>query len=323
MSTGSGELTLTVAVPTFQRPQRLRAGLIGILSQVNELNTGPGAAVTADVLVIDNDPTASAREIVTDLESLTLRYVVEPTPGISAARNRALSECRDRDLMVFIDDDEEPQPAWLASLVDTWLSTRATAVMGRVEFLFDCNLDPWIGAGGFFDRLRHTTGSEIPTAATGNLLLDLRQVRELDIRFDERLGLTGGEDNLFSRHLVSAGGRIVFCDESVAVDEVPRERLTREWLLARTRRVGITETAVEVYAATSLPGRLRARMLGAIRGVTRIVGGALRFALGLFIRSQRHRAQGERILRRGHGMVVGALGVAHEEYARSPAGRGA
>jgi len=313
--TDGGAVTLTVAVLTYKRPRRLRAALDGVMSQVQEFGERPG--VDANLLVIDNDPAASARAVAAEFDSPQLRYVVEPHAGISAARNRALHEVADRDLLVVIDDDEEPLPGWLESLVSTWRATGAAAVMGRVEFRRDLNPDPWIDAGGFFDRLRRPSGEEIPAAATGNLLLDLHQVRRYGVRFDERLGLTGGEDTLFTRQLVKAGGRIVFCDESIAVEDVPVDRLTRNWVLTRTRRVGITETLVAVYLAEHGVARLRARALGTLRGVTRLSAGLLRLTLGLLIRSQRHAAQGHRIIRRGQGMILGAVGVVHQEYARN------
>ena len=312
-------MTLTVAMLTYRRPERLRLGLAGVLEQARGVDADPD--VDVEVLVIDNDPAGSAHDVVAGFGSPLLRYVLESTAGISAGRNRALAEVADRDLLVFIDDDEEPLPHWLASLLHTWRSTGAAAVMGRVEFRREQNPDTWIDAGGFFDRYRRASGAEIPTAATGNLLLDLDQIRRFGVHFDERLGLTGGEDSLFSRQLVKAGGRIVFCDESIAVEQVPADRLTRQWVLTRTRRVGITETLVAIYLADHPLGRLRARTLGAVRGVARLVAGALRLLLGRLMRSQRHEAQGHRIIRRGQGMVLGAIGVVHEEYAR-PGGAG-
>ena len=65
------------------------------------------------VLVVDNDPAAGARDAVESFAprsaGVSVRYVHEPQPGISAARNRALAEAASR-LLVFIDDDERPSP---------------------------------------------------------------------------------------------------------------------------------------------------------------------------------------------------------------------
>ena len=198
-------LSLTVVVLTYRRPDMLARGLPLMVDQVRELNAA--GRFRADVLVIDNDPAASAEPVASSIPSGDVRYVVEVEPGISAGRNRALDESCERDLLVFLDDDEQPRPGWLTALLDTYCESRAAAVMGRVVSKFSGELDPWIAAGRFFQRRRMPTGTQITVAAAGNLLLDLRQVRALGIRFDPNLGLSGGEDTLFSRLLVRHGAR--------------------------------------------------------------------------------------------------------------------
>ena len=141
---------LTIAIPTFRRPQDLKRAVRGVLEQAGELVGGLStearepegdAAGAADgdggadrgvsdveVLVIDNDAQGTGREaalaaaadagvpVRSSAETpegpgvVGLRYVVEERPGVAAVRNRALDETGGRDLLVFIDDDEEPEP---------------------------------------------------------------------------------------------------------------------------------------------------------------------------------------------------------------------
>jgi glycosyltransferase involved in cell wall biosynthesis len=309
-------LSLVVAVPTYRRPGRLRDGLEEITAQASSVSSDPRLGVSVSVLVIDNDPDGTARPVVQDFPA-TVRYVHELTPGVTAVRNRALDEALDADLLVFIDDDERPSTGWLRCLVETWLDTRPAAVMGRVHFQLEAAADRWVAAGGFFNRPRRPTGTEIAVAAAGNLLLDLTQIRALGVRFDERLGLSGGEDNLFTRQIARRGGRIVWCDESVATDFVPPERATRGWVLQRAWRTGNTTAVVSLLLADSLRERSIARVKAAAGGVVRIVAGALRHLVGRSIGSMRHDARGLRTLRRGLGMVAGACGARFEEYARN------
>jgi len=217
---------------------------------------------------------------------------------------------------VFIDDDERPTEDWLAPLVETWALTRAAAVMGRVVSVFASPLDPWIAAGEFFRRRRMPTGTEIAVGAAGNLLLDLAQVRRLGVRFDERLALGAGEDSLFTSQLVRAGGRMVWCDESVATDQVPAERMTRQWVLQRARSHGSTQTVVAVLLARS-PLRERAiRAQATVGGTVRVLAGGARFMAGRLVGSPRHQARGLRTLHRGLGIAAAAVGVVVQEYAR-------
>lgn len=322
MSAQSGdELTIVVAVLTYCRPEALRGGLPLILDQLVRLGDDFGRTVSGRVVVVDNDPAASARPVVGAIRSAApspnlMEYVVEPIAGIAAARNRALDEGGDSRLLVFIDDDERPRENWLRSLVQTWQLHGTAAVMGRVISEFDGELDPWVAAGDFFRRRSMPTGTTITVAAAGNLLLDLQQVRELGVRFDSRLRLGAGEDSLFSRQLVARGGRIVWCEESAATDCVPPERMTRSWVLARAWSHGNTETVVDLYLAQGAGRRILLRASAIGRGLIRMAGGGGRFLFGAITGSRRHQARGLRTAYRGAGIAAGGAGVAFQEYAR-------
>lgn len=315
------ELTIAVAVLTYRRPEELREGLPLILEQLAQLGADLGRPVNGRVVVVDNDPAASAEAVVASIRDTAappgvLEYVVEPAAGIAAARNRALDEGREAQLLVYIDDDERPRENWLCSLVRTWEHTGAAAVMGRVISEFDGDLDPWVAAGDFFRRRSMPTGTEITVAAAGNLLLDLRQVREFGVRFDPRLALGAGEDSLFSRQLVARGGRMVWCEESAATDCVPPARMTRRWVLARAWSHGNTESIVDLYLTHGAVRRMLVRASAIGRGLLRMIGGAGRYLLGVVTRSRRHQARGLRTAYRGAGIAAGGTGVAYQEYAR-------
>lgn len=308
---------ITVAIPTYLRPADLAEALPLVIEQAGQANRALENNISVDVLVIDNDPDLSARPVVDSLASNLVRYVAEPVPGISAARNRAIDENGDRDVLIYIDDDERPRQAWLESLLGTWLQTGAAGVMGRVISEFDGELDPWVAAGSFFTRRSMRTGTTIRVAAAGNLLLDLRQVRELGVRFHDAFGLTGGEDTLFSRQLVAAGGRIVWCEESVATDRVPAARATRSWVLRRAWSHGNSASLVELQLTQGGAGKVISRSVLLGRGLLRVIGGGGRWAFGAITRNARHEARGLRTAYRGAGIAAGALGIVYREYARN------
>lgn len=308
-------IAVTVAILTYRRPQELATGLPHVAAQAADVGRA-GAEFDLDVLVVDNDPIGSARAVVADLQGERVRYVIEPQPGISAGRNRALDESARSDLLIFIDDDERPDPDWLKTLLSCWTATSATAVVGRVVSELPAKVDPWVRAGRFFTRPVRTAGSSMRAAATNNTLIDLRYVRQHDLRFDPTLGLSGGEDNLFTRQLVASGGQIVWCEDAVVVDRVPPERTTRRFLLARSWSHGNTSVVVDLRMAADPLDRLRVRGASYVRGLVRIVGGTGRFALGVVVRSAWHQARGLRTALRGAGMIAGCLGVVYQEYSR-------
>ncbi|MBB2923958.1 glycosyltransferase family 2 protein [Cellulomonas cellasea] len=308
----SGEaaaLSVTVAVLTYLRPDDLREVLPTLVAQAAGL--GPRARV----LVVDNDPAGSAREVVEALAT-GARYVHEPEPGIAHARNRALDEAAGDDLLVFVDDDERPCDGWLRLLVEQYLVDRPGAVVGPVVSEYVVEPDRWVRAGRFFDRRRLATGTEVTLAATNNLLLDMHQVAAAGLRFDARFGLTGGSDTLFTHQAVARGLRMVWCDEAVVTDVVPASRVTRSWVLRRAYRSGNGWTRVSVLVAGSPAARLRTRASILAQGSVRVAAGAGQTALGVVTRSLAHEARGRRTLARGSGMLAGLVGHVYAEYAR-------
>ncbi|MGY1705448.1 glycosyltransferase family 2 protein [Geodermatophilus sp. SYSU D00697] len=308
---------VTIAVPTYRRPDDLRALLPMLLEQAGEVAVASGGRYAVDVLVVDNDPDGGAAATVAGVGAPGLRYVAEPTPGIAAVRNRALDEAAGSRLLAFIDDDERPLPGWLAGLLDTWADSRAAAVSGRILAEYAGELDPWIRAGEFFVRRRMPTGTAIDVAACGNLLLDLDQVRAAGVRFESALGLGGGEDTLFSRSLARAGGALVWCDESAAVDQVPLHRMTRPWVLTRAYSHGNATVLIALRLTDGVAARLGVRVRAVAGGLLRALCGTARWTWGLLRRSYRHQARGLRLVCRGAGMAGAACGVVYEEYARS------
>lgn len=315
------DLQTVVAVLTYRRPADLAALLPQLVEQARSVRAQGGSS-TCRLLVVDNDTTDSARELVAAAAGQGVRvdYVHEPRPGIAAARNRALDEAADADLLVFVDDDERPCAGWLAALLATRAGTGAAGVVGPVVSEFEVEPEPWLAAGRFFDRNRWATGTRVEVAATNNLLLDLRQVRPLGLRFDERFGLTGGSDTLFTRRLVALGGELVWCDEALVVDRVPADRLTRDWVLRRAYRSGNSWALTSLDLAGRAPagaGRVR---LGLVReGLVRALGGGAQALAGTLLGSAAHGARGRRTFARGSGMLAGAVGRSYAEYARSAA----
>lgn len=304
-------VSVAIGVPTFRRPEYLTSLLPQLLDQIECLPSG----ARGEILVVDNDPERSAESVVLGLHPL-INYVHEPIEGIASARQRCLDVSTRFDLLQFIDDDEEPIGDWLPTMIEAWqMYGRPAAVMGRVIPRFEVQPSEWILEGCFFDRPRYPSGTELPAAMTSNLLLDLRQIRNLGTSFDRTLGLAGGEDTKFTRSLVSAGGRIVFCDESAVTDLVPTERITREWVLRRAWFHG--NSAADLRLRRSAGDRqLVTRGTLVAGGFVRTIVGLLRAGAGKIAGRLETNARGWRLVHRGLGMAAGGLGRTRAEYAR-------
>lgn len=307
---------LVIAVLTYRRYGQI-AGLVPELERQARRVEELGVVETARVLVVDNEPGGGAQAYVEAVASGRTQYVVEPAPGIAAARNRALHAAGTADLLVFIDDDELPDHGWLETLVATATRHPGCAVSGPVRTRFDGPVDPWILDGGFLSREHRwlvQTGDLLEAAATNNLLLDLAVVRRLGLAFAEELGMSGGEDTHFTSSLVRGGGSIVWCADAWVTDVRPASRLSR-WVVVR-RVFGFANASVRVQLmlAPRLRERVRcvARLLGG--GTARFGAGAVLLVAGVAVRQQPRRAKGVRLMARGLGTLSALAGYRHEEY---------
>ncbi|MFC4903535.1 glycosyltransferase family 2 protein [Kocuria oceani] len=327
MNRTEGEVRLpsvAIGVPTYRRPEVLPRLLRELGEQADDLlgRTGrPAVAGSVRIVLADNDPDRSAETTVTELARSCaeggpeVRYVSEPVPGIAAVRNRLLEDTADADVLLSIDDDERPRPGWARHLLETWNRTGAAFVAGRVVPEYTGEVDPWLLAGRFFVRRQLPTGTTVPFAAGGNMLLDLAQVRAAGVRYRDDFGLSGGEDTVFTKELHAAGRSIVWCNESEAVDVVPAERQTRRWVLIRALSHGNSTVLSDTVLAPSRRRRA-VRAQAAVAGLVRLGGGAGRALGGFAGRAPVHQARGLRTACRGAGMLLGAAGWSYEEYGR-------
>ena len=302
---------VAICAITFRRP----AGLARLLDGLAALRfEHPEPAV--EVIVVDNDPAASARSICEERQAAfrwPLRYGVEAEPGISQARNRAVAlALPDAAFIAFIDDDEVPEPAWLAELLAAAGRTHADIVTGPVLPFFPEGVPEWIARGKFFERARHPDGVMLSVAATNNVLIHQRVFERLHPWFDPRFGLSGSGDTLFFLRARQAGFRIAWADRSEVVEWVPASRATASWLLRRGFRGGNGYTR----CVLTLDAGLGVRLVRAAKGMLRVGQGLLALPAGL--------ARGRHVwmkhslrVAQGLGSIAGAFGYAFPEYRRA------
>ncbi|UPL14667.1 glycosyltransferase [Microbacterium galbinum] len=297
-----------VAVTTFRRTELLPP-------LVAAIRDSAGAAGTRmRIALVDNDPERSASAVATGLGA---DYVSEPTPGIAAARQAALDAARAGELVAMVDDDVVPQPGWLDALLRVWAAEHPAVVMGYVEYVWPESTDPWIVAGGFMRRRRRVTGQHLDALATGNVLVDAAQVRQLGVSFDTNLGLAGGEDMLFGRAILAAGGSIIASADSVVRDEVPAARTTREFVRRRTISQGQMRTRL-LTRTSSTPRRILLRGVHLLGGVARLIVFSARGALARLRGDIAAHAVLTRRTWFAQGRMLGAIGHVTPEYARPP-----
>jgi len=244
--------TVSLCIATYRRPERLAALLEDLTRQ---------RLLPDEVVVVDNDPGASAQSVVEERLRLgapfPIRYAMQPQKNISLTRNKTV-ELAGSEWLAFIDDDERAPAAWLAQLMAAAERFGAHGVLGPVDPVVPPSAPGWIRRGRFYDFPRMATGTVIPPNRLrfGNVLLQASLVRPMEGPFDPSLGLTGGEDGDLLSRLVLGGARIVWCDEAMVSEPVETSRLSLQWLLRRALSGG------QDFARHALAGRYGAMPFG-------------------------------------------------------------
>jgi GT2 family glycosyltransferase len=255
-----------VCITTYKRRDLLRELLAG----ASDLTFHKVAMPEITFVIVDNDASRSAEEVCRAAQlPWPLKYVVESRRGIAQARNRAIREAGDVDLIAFIDDDEIPTPQWLDELLWTQSRFAADVVCGPVLPSFAADVPEWVKIGGFFDRTVHDSGSTPDECRSGNVLIHKKVFIDVN-GFDERFGLTGGEDTQFFLRVRQAGHTIVSSAEAVAYEAVSLSRANLKAVLRRGYQSGNSWVLCE----SSLDRRISTRIVRAAKACGWIVVGS-------------------------------------------------
>lgn len=203
------------------------------------------------VLVIDNNSADGTSEMVESrIEDfpVELRVEVEPTQGLSHARNLGL-EIAEGDVVVFIDDDVDCPPDFVSAWTNCFEDPTVAAAGGRILPRLPEGTPDWLR-----ERLAGRNGGPTSRYDFGDTPSDIRTEgphalpfganmamrRELARKaggFRTDLGwgssgarlVSGEETELFTR-IQREGHRIAYCPSANVVHRIPASRLTSEYL---------------------------------------------------------------------------------------------
>ena len=134
-------MNVSIAIATYNRADEVAKTLAGLA----RLDTT--GCPRQELLVIDNNSTEVTPQVVKRLASSfggRLRYVREERQGLSHARNRAIGEAR-FEIVAYLDDDVDVDPAWLRHLSNSYASGDVAAVGGRAHLVYAGPKPRWLG----------------------------------------------------------------------------------------------------------------------------------------------------------------------------------
>ncbi|MCU0842937.1 MAG: glycosyltransferase, partial [Thiobacillaceae bacterium] len=147
-----------------------------------------------------------------------VRVVREEKLGLSNARNRAIAEARG-DYVIFMDDDETPDPDWLCAYERLIQNKQPDAFGGRIRTMFEDQRPTWLSDDllGFLGELNRAEAIVPLTDPDdyfhgGNFGIR-RDISHTVGAFDSMLGRkggdnAGGEEVDYYRRLISLGYKV-------------------------------------------------------------------------------------------------------------------
>lgn len=252
----------------------------------------PPPGVEVEVLVIDNASTDHTVDVARNSSGpFPVRVVREERLGLNHGRNRAIVESA-HEFLVYLDDDMEVQPEWLASAHAALASHAADALCGPVEPRFERPPPSWMTQrliesvtsayskkGESVHLLDRTVAHELPGCNFG-------VKKELAVRlggFHPSLdrsgaGMLAGGDTEFGRRITQSGGRVLYVPGCRISHLVSRHKTSFRGLARRWYGLGQTERAMQVIAGSrrrprETLGRIRFVVVSAFMALLHLLSG--------------------------------------------------
>lgn len=248
---------ISVLVPTFQRLQGIERTLTSLLQQA--LPDAP-----FEIIVADNDPVASARELVSSIAAQADKEIIYlhcDVPGVSNARNTMMARARGRYIF-WLDDDQVAGPNWIKGLLSTAEKFGAALVFCPTRSILEGQTDRPEEYKKFFDRAGPVDERMIERFhGCGNSMMDVSKFDLPSPVFCPTANQSGGEDDkLFTfiqdQDVITAWTPHVFTEEYI-----PASRSTPQYIIKRSLAWGQGPTEL-ANDEGDVPGIIRWMIIG-------------------------------------------------------------
>ncbi len=256
---------VTIVVCTYNRAARLKQAI----ASLQRLLIPPQWQL--EILVVDNashDETTQVVEAMMGSSPIPLRLAYEAEQGVSHARNRGLRSALG-EWIAFFDDDQEADSNWIIELLRAANEHQTECVGGAVRLRLPEDFQ------GQLSGVCRILLSESPLNApaepyraprspgTGNMLISRQLIQRVGL-FDTAV-VMGGEDTDLYHRIRETGVEPWFAPEAIIYHGVPKERLSRGYMLWNARRTGVHVADGEQrrFGKWLYPARFAARLMQA------------------------------------------------------------
>lgn len=284
-----GKTRIVIGICTYKRPEMLKKALVSIGDMEKPMEC------LFYIIVVDNDPSGSAKGIVEDIRSriqIPVYSFVEKVRGLPVARNRILYEAKTfgPDHIAFVDDDEFVDRYWFVNLWAFYKYSKGDVALVFIKKKYPAHTPDWIIKNNFCQRYKisnrmestllqavkavfrgdnwdfrskYDTGEIIQSGSIGNCIVNYKKiVLEKGLRFDEKIGLMGGSDADFFDRARAKGVIIQWVDNAVVFEVLDDNKMA---LLSFLKGIFRTRN-YKHEKKSSFPERLKLVVRGSVIG---------------------------------------------------------
>ncbi len=254
---GTSDIKLSVIIPTYNRAKSLVRCLNSLLAQTMDKNN-------FEIVVVNNNSPDHTQTVCQQYDSRFIHFkaIIEPQPGLLAARHAGWKHAS-ANILVFCDDDIEAPQEWLQTLASLFAKDPDIQLVGGNNWpVFESNPPAWLdntlwaeGRGirwnQYFSLIEGiTAGMEAPDPglvfgcnyAIRRTALEKAGGFEPDLM--ENALFQGAGETSVAMTIKATGGKIYLHPAASVWHHMPNSRLTLEYMYKR----GIHHTIAILYS---------------------------------------------------------------------------
>ncbi|WP_353931072.1 glycosyltransferase family 2 protein [Okeanomitos corallinicola TIOX110] len=267
------DIQISAIICTHNRDTYLGAAIDSLLAQ--ELS------VNFEIVVVDNGSSDRTREVVEQRSHHPqIKYIFEPTIGLSVARNTG-AKIASAEILAYLDDDAEASRQWLQVLYNAYQENPKLAIAGgKVTLIWPPDTQPpkWLSSGlsanlGAYDLGNETLYIQQPGLTPRGLNYSIRRSFLDQIGgFDPQLGRVGknllsNEELQMTEFALQRSWQVAYIPAALVAHNVAPERLKPSWFFNRGWWQGVSECYREQLAGKAGIGQIQRGSEKFIRGL--------------------------------------------------------
>ncbi|MDR4499239.1 MAG: glycosyltransferase [Candidatus Scalindua sp.] len=212
-----------------------------------------------EVIVVDNCSTDSTKRVVEQYSTdNNIRYIYEPTLGLSYARNTGWRNAKGK-YVAYLDDDAIACPVWLNKIIEVFetVTPRPGCVGGKVEPIWEDVRPVWL-SDWLLHGLTIIDWSETPHVLTNlsaewlvgaNIAFPIEVLERID-GFTSRLDRIGNNllssgDVFIEKQIMKMGCSCYYHPEIAIRHHILKSRLNKDWFIRRYYWQGISDAVMQ------------------------------------------------------------------------------